>query len=341
MTLLDEINEQPAALRRLIDHNRGPVAGIAERIRQVAPSSVLIAARGTSDNAARYAVYLWGARNRFNVALAAPSLFSVYRQPPRLEGALVVGISQSGESPDLLAVLEEARSQQRPTLAITNDPNSPMAEIADFTIELCAGEEHAVAATKTYTAQLAAIALLSGALNGDTEIVDRLSADVNEVLADSDRIAEAAALFVDISGAAVLGRGFNHSTAFEWALKLQELTYVLAQPYSTADFMHGPVALVSPGFSILAVAPIGVPQEANHQLLHRLKSELGSRLAVIGNDDRTLDLAEAPIRIPECPEWLSPITAAVAAQLFCYHLALARNLDPDTPRTIVKITRTT
>lgn len=340
MTLFDEINEQPDALQRLINHNRGIVDDIAGRIHEASPSSVFIAARGTSDNAARYALYVWGARNGLNVALAAPSLFSVYEQPPRLDGALVVGISQSGESPDLVAVLEEANAQGRPTLAITNHADSPMAEAADFGIELHAGEEFAIAATKTYTTQLAAIALLSSALRGDTESLDELGANVATVLGEADRIADAAAMFADVDDAAVLGRGFNHSTAFEWALKLQELTYILAHPYSTADFMHGPLALVSSGFPVLAVAPTGAPHRAIYQLLDRLKNEFGCRLAVISNDDATLRLADAPIRIPTSPEWLSPITAVVAGQLFAYNLAMAKGIDPDSPRTIQKVTRT-
>ena len=341
MTLWQEIHEQPETLQRVIDDNREAVATIARYIRDVAPTSVVIAARGTSHNAARYAQYVWGARNRFNVALTAPSLFSLYEAPPKLEGALVVGISQSGESPDLVAVLDEGRAQRQLTLAITNHPASPLAEAADLCLELRTGDEHSVAATKTYTAQLGAIALLSTALDGGLGNLDSVTADVDAVLRNSDQIADAAAVFVGAEGAAVLGRGFNHSTAFEWALKLQELAYVLAQPYSAADFVHGPLALVSKGFPVLAVAPRGRPHASVHALLERLTTELGSRLAVISNDRKTLALADAPITIPTGPEWLTPIVAVVAAQLFTYHLAIADGLDPGSPRTIDKVTRTT
>lgn len=212
--------------------------------------------------------------------------------------------------------------------------------LADHSIELHAGEELAIAATKTYTTQLAAIALLSSALNGEPGGLDALAADVRSVLDQSDRIAGHAAGFADVVHAAVLGRGFNFSTAFEWSLKLQELTYILAQPYSTADFMHGPLALVSSGFPIFAVAPTGAPHPAIYELLERLTTELGSRLAVISDDDATLDLADAPIRIPATAEWLSPIVSVVAAQIFSYHLALVKGIDPDSPRTIQKVTRT-
>ncbi|MEN8040152.1 MAG: SIS domain-containing protein [Actinomycetota bacterium] len=341
MTLWDEIKEQPAALRRMLDHNRAKAADVADRLNDEEPMSVLIAARGTSDNAGRYAQYVWGARNGLNVSLATPSLFTVYGRPPRLDGTFVVGISQSGESPDLVAVLEEAVSQGRPTLAITNHADSPMAQIADHSIELHAGEEKAIAATKTYTTQLAAIALLSSALAGEDDPLDAAVKDTQWVLDQAEDIARYAQGFADIDRAAVLGRGFNFSTAFEWALKLQELTYILAQPYSTADFMHGPLALVSSGFPVLAVAPSGSPHAVIHELLARLTADLGSRLAVISDDDGTLALAEAPIRIPAGPEWLSPITSVIAAQVFSYHLAVAKGIDPDAPRTIQKVTRTT
>lgn len=341
MTLWQEINEQPETLQRVISDNSDVAAGIARRIKNEAPTSVVIAARGTSDNAARYAQYVWGARNGLNIALTAPSLFSLYETPPKLDGALVVGISQSGESPDVVAVLNEARAQQRPTLAITNHPESPLAEAAELCLELRTGDERAVAATKTYTAQLAAIALLSSALGGDRGTLDGVQADVDAVLRNSDQIAEAAAMFADAAAVAVLGRGLNHSTAFEWALKLQELTYVLAHPFSAADFVHGPLALVSGGFPVFAVAPTGMPHESVHSLLERLTTVLGSRLAVISDDERTLALADASISIPTGPEWLTPIVAVVAAQVFAYHLAVAKGLDPDSPRTIDKVTRTT
>jgi len=341
MTLWQEINEQPETLHRVVSDNREAVGAIARHIKNEAPTSVVIAARGTSDNAARYAQYVWGIRNGFNVALAATSLFSIYKTPPDLDGALVVGISQSGESPDLVAVLNEARAQKRLTLAITNRPESPLAVAADLCLELRAGEERAVAATKTYTAQLAAIALLSCALDDDHGTLDRVQADVDAVLRSSDEIAEAASMFVGTAAAAVLGRGLNHSTAFEWALKLQELAYVLAHPFSAADFVHGPLALVAEGFPVFAVAPSGRTHASTHALLERLTAGLSARLAVISNDERTLALAEASIGIPKGPEWLTPIVAVVAAQLFTYHLAVAEGHDPDSPRTIEKVTRTT
>ncbi|HHC08705.1 MAG TPA: SIS domain-containing protein [Actinobacteria bacterium] len=340
MTLWEEIHEQPEVLRRVLAGSATQVAAVAAEFERVRPAFVLVAARGTSDNAARYAKYLWGARNRIPVALAAPSLFTAYDAPPRLDGAFVVGISQSGESPDLVAVIDRARTQGRPTVAITAHPDSPLARAAARCIVLDSGEERAVAATKTYTAQLAVIAALSCALRGDGKALEGIPEAVAEVLDASGSIAAAASIFVEDDFAAVVGRGFNYSTTFEWALKLQELAGILAHPYSAADFEHGPLALVSRGFPVLAVAPLGATHPRLLRLLDRLSGELGARLGIVSDDERTLALGEAAIPVPSVPEWVSPIVAVVATQLFTHHLTVARGLDPDRPRTIGKVTRT-
>ena len=290
MTMRDEIGEQPSVFHRVLEDNSGPLATIAERLSTTPFNFALIAARGTSDNAARYAKYLWAAHNGMPVALAAPSLFTSYQMPPRLDGALVVGISQSGESPDLIAVMTEGRRQGRPTLAITNEPNSPLAKQADMVIDIGAGRELAVAATKTYTAQLLAVAMLSATLDPvhSQDELDKLPAYAQTVLDGESLIADIAANFADMRACAVLGRGYNHSTAFEWALKVQEVTYALAHPYSTADFRHGPIAVVEPGFPILAVAPDGPLIEDMVDLLTEMAGR-HSRVVAISNRREGLD----------------------------------------------------
>ena len=341
MSLWDEIHEQPDTVCRMVDTNRSVAHEVASLIGAADIASVVIAARGTSDNAARYAQYVWGSRHRLQVALATPSLYTLYRRPPRLDGAIVIGISQSGESPDLVAVLQEARCQRRPTVAITNHPDSPLAMTADVCFELGSGEERATAATKTYTSQLAAVALIAAAMGGDDAGLSRVADDVTRVLAAGEQIADAASRFSDDASAAVIGRGFNLSTAFEWALKLQELAGVCALPFSTADFLHGPVALVADGLPVLAVAPSGTPLRGVHELLEHLRRDYGAKLAVISDDAQTLALADAAIPIAPISEWLSPIPAVVAAQLFTYYLTGFKGRDPDSPQGITKVTRTT
>lgn len=344
MSLYDEIHEQPDVLERLLRRQLDPAREIVRRARERGVHGVFVAARGTSDNAALYGKYLCGSLNRLPVAMAAPSLFTVYGTPPRIENFLVVGISQSGESPDIVNVVREGRAQGALTLAITNEPESPLASAAELVLETLAGSERAVAATKTYTAQLLAIALVCAVAAEDSERLDQLGRVpdlVRELLGQDETIRSAAERHRYMEQCVVLGRGFNYATAYEWALKLKEMTYVVAEPYSSADFQHGPVAIVSDGFPVLAVAPSGLVLENLVALLETLAGEHRAELLVVSNDDRPLALATTPIRLPQdLPEWLSPLVAIVPAQLFCYHLARARGLDTERPRGLAKVTRT-
>ena len=344
MGLRDEIFEQPAAIRRLLDMQADSVREVAARIRDGNPSFVYLAARGTSDNAGLYAKYLLGISNRMPVALAAPSMFSVFKTPPQIGDSLVVGISQSGQSPDIVSVIEEGRRQGALTLAITNDSDSPLAEAAELVIETFAGPERAVAATKTYTTQLTAIAMLSVALTGDaeqSEWLGRLPSLVKDALKLDDTIKEASSRYRYMDECVVLGRGFNYATAHEWALKLKELAYVLAEPYSSADFQHGPVALAHQGFPVFAVVPSGKIAPDMITLLTELVQDQQVELLVVSNEGSALALANTPVRLPErLPEWITPIPAIVPAQLFCYHLTRAKGYSTEGPRGLSKVTLT-
>src|SRR5437588_2003699 len=275
-TLLSEIREQPSVLQRLLANELAHIGEIATAIRARRPAYVLIAARGTSDNAARYAQYLFGARNRLAVALAAPSLFTLYAAPPRLEGALVIGISQSGASPDLVAVVEQARQQGCATLAVTNNPRSPLARAAEHVVCLHAEEERSIAATKTYSAELFALAMLSGALD-ESRAAGALLARVPDLVSEAlqrqtdGAISNAAERLAPAERCVVIGRGFNYATTFEIALKLKELAYIAAEPYSSADFMHGPIALVDEGLPVVVVNPSGAVFQEVQQVTNEVK----------------------------------------------------------------------
>ena len=345
MTLRDEIAEQPEVAARFIAAQAEPIETIAASLRARAIRRVLIAARGTSDHAALYAQYVLGIRHRLSVALGTPSIVSLYHVVPDLEDTLVIGISQSGESPDIVAVIAAAREQDAPTVAITNEPDSALAAAADRTIDLGAGPELAVAATKTYTTELLAIALLSAALADDA--TDRAAlAAIPEALAaalalepEIERIADEQA---GAARALVLARGYEYATAREWALKLKELSRIFADPYSSADFQHGPLTLVEPGVPVLAVVRAGPPEADLVSLLQRLRDELNADLMIVSDRRPALDLARWPVVLPEgTPEWLGPIVSIVPGQLHAMHLTLARGLDPERPRNLLKVTRTT
>ena len=341
--LQSEIHQQPQILMTLLDRETENARRIAADLRARNVKYVIMAARGTSDNAARYGQYLFGAQNRLPVGLATPSLFSVYNEPPRLENALIIGISQSGQSSDIVAVLEEARQQGAPTLAITNDPASPLAAQSDHLIPLHAGEERAVAATKTYTAQLVALALLSCALTDDPDRLEALRLvplAVERVLGGEELIASAVERYRYMEACVVLGRGYNYATAFEIALKLKELNHLIAESYSSADFLHGPIAVVGSGFPALVVAPSGKMFDTMRHFSLELKPR-GAELIIISDQQDLLAEAVTPLPLPEgVPEWLSPIPAVVPGQLFALHLTLAKGNDPDQPQGLQKVTIT-
>lgn len=343
MHLHREIHEQPDVLARLLENGRIVAERLAAAMRERAIDHVIIAARGTSDNAARYAQYVLGGRNRLPVGLATPSLFTIYKTPPRFGRALVLGISQSGQSPDIVTVLAEARRQGVLTAAITNAPTSPLAQAADAVLDLGAGEERAVAATKTYTAQLAAIALLSVALDGDEEaqtLLARVPDWVAQALQVEEHVARVAERYRYMQACVTIGRGYNYATAFELALKLKELTYTVVEPYSSADFLHGPFALLEPGFPIIVIAPSGPMLPEMRDFMAKAAARR-AELLVISDEPTALAQGRVALPLPAgVPEWLSPLTAVVPGQLFALYLAQARDLDPDRPRGLRKVTET-
>lgn len=343
--LLSEIYEQPEAIRRMLKVEAQRVAAISEQLSSRMFSYALVAARGTSDNAARYGQYILGAINHLSVALAAPSLFTRYQSPPRLEGALVIGISQSGQSPDIVSVIEEGRRQGVPTIAITNELDSPLSRAAEYQISLGVGKEQSVAATKTYTAQLTAMALLAASLSESADHFRPLEAVPNaleQALSSEGQAQEAAKALAEYDHTVFIGRGFNYSTAHEIALKCKELANIQAEPYSSADFLHGPIAMVEAGFPVNLISIGDVFREEFNSLAITLH-ERGAKLITIGDLPMGEHIARQDIFIPVpggLPEWLSPIAAVVPGQLLAYHLTKQRGFDPDQPRTIRKVTLT-
>ncbi|MFQ3631401.1 SIS domain-containing protein [Roseiflexus sp.] len=341
--LLDEIQEQPAALRRLVDTEIKQFIRLAHTLSTRRYQYVVIAARGSSDNAARYAQYLMGAMLGLPVALATPSLHTRYGVHLRFEGALVIGISQSGASPDICTVIEDARSAGAPTIAITNHPESALARAAEFIIPLHAGVERSIAATKTYTTQLAALALLTLSMANDSAGLATLATipDAMEAILSLDaRMHDIARDMAGATAAVTIGRGYHYATAWEVALKLKELTCVVTEPYSAADFQHGPIALMRDDFPVILVATQGAVAEDLSILTSRLRN-LGAHITAISDVPAILDIADRPAPLPvSVEERFAPMTAIIAGQLLAFHLARARGFDPDDPRGLTKVTET-
>ncbi len=341
--LYQEIHQQSAVIDHFLSRSMPDVAQLAGEMQKRTITHVTIAARGTSDNAGRYAKYALGAYNHLPVSLATPSLYSQYKMPPRLQDGLALGISQSGQSPDIVAVLAEAKKQGALTAAITNEPQSPLAQVSDVVIELHAGNEQAVAATKTYTASLAAVAAFSAKLEEDAgRLADliEMPAKMEQTLAMGDAIAGIAPRYRYMKHCVVIGRGFNYATAFETALKLKELTYTVVEPYSSADFLHGPLALIEEGFPALVIAPSGVLAEEMEAFVQTLQNR-GAEVVGISDNAGILAASDFPLQMPAIvPEWLSPLTAIVAGQLFALHLTAIKGYNVDAPRNIQKVTET-
>lgn len=339
-----ELREQPAALARLLERQTSTASEVGELLRRDDVDYVLIASRGSSSNAARYAQYLLGRAHRVSVAFATPSLYTLYQQPPRLKGALVIGISQSGESPDVRAVVEEARRQGRPTIALTNTPGSPLAQTAEAVLPIEAGEERSVAATKTYLNSLGALALLFATSTNDTRALAELEAMPAKVAAQIERsfgdLGPLDQLAPTIGGGTVVARGISYGTAYEIALKVRELSGLLFEAYSAADLMHGPVAAVTPGWPVITVAPTGPAHESMRDTVAALRAREALLLA-ISDDPELLTAADLPLPLlPGVAEWLSPLVAVIPGQLAALRIAELRGADLDQPGGLSKVTLT-
>ncbi|HRE47620.1 MAG TPA: SIS domain-containing protein [Aggregatilineales bacterium] len=338
-----EIAEQPEVMRRLITEGMPLAEQIAAAIRAFNPAFVTIAARGTSDNAGRYAQYLWGIRAGLSVGLATPSVHTLYEAAPNLSRAVVIGISQSGRAEDVRKVLDDARAQGALTISLTNNAESPLAQSALYHLPLMAGEEISVAATKTYTAQLTAVALIAAALTENAEMRDYL-AKLPDLAAETIRGTEGIRAWAEryryMDRFVTTGRGYNYCTAFEISLKVKELCYVTGVEYSEADFRHGPIAMVSRGFPVFSIAPAGKALPNMISLLEKL-NERGAENIVITNDDAAAALGVRAMRIPAgVPEWLTPLLAVIPGQVFAYQLALAKGHSVDQPEGLRKVTIT-
>ena len=340
--LYREIHSQPEVLAKMIAAESAHIPQLVAKLKQRDVLYLMFAARGTSDNAALYGKYAFSVMAGVPVALAEPSVYTLYHQPPRLKNTALIAISQSGESTDILAVLEEARRQGTPTIAITNRPDSAMANLADETILLHAGEEKAVAATKTYTTSLMAMALLAAAWNGDPARLDEARRIPEAVAAALTNEAQAQAIgesLYHLNACTVIGRGFNYSTAHELSLKLKELAYVRAEPYSPADFLHGPVAIVDSQAHVIVFGPRGATYDNIVEFAQNIRGR-GGRVFAISDGAELLGLARAGIQLPPMPEWLSPVTAIVPGQLLAMALTHAKGYDLDHPRGLTKVTLT-
>jgi len=342
--MLTEIHEQPEVIRRVVAAERENAARVAEAIKRRGIRFASVAARGTSDNAATFAKYLFEIVNGLPVALAAPSVFNLYGASARLGNALVIGISQSGQAADVIEYLQRSKEMGALTACVTNEPDSEITRAADFVLLCHAGAERSVAATKTYTASLAALVLLSASLAGRDDLVDGLLKAADQLAAEmqccEEEIANRAERYRYMHECFVLARGINRATAFEAALKLAETCYVGVEPFSAPDFLHGPIAVVHEEMACFLYAPDGPTLESMKDVARRLR-ERRAEMVIVSCDEDILSMATTAFKIPfHVDDILSPIVYIVVGQLFAHYLAVTKGYDPDHPRGLSKVTIT-
>lgn len=335
-----EIEEQPEVYARILQDGQDHIREVARAVRARKPRFVILVARGTSDHAALYAKYLVETRLALPAGLASPSTMTIYDAHPALHDVLVLGISQSGASPDLLDPLARARAAGAITVAVTNAPDSPLAGIAEYHLDVLAGPERAVAATKTYTAELLTLYLFIEALaGGDGAEARALPERARAVLAREEEVAALAVRYRFAEQLVVTARGYNYPTAREVALKLMETSYLVAHAFSGADLLHGPMAVIERGFPVIAFVPQGPGGDALRPVLERLREREADTL-IVGDPDAAR-LGTVGFSLPDAgPEVLTPLLTILPMQQFAWRLARQRGGDPDAPRGLQKVTET-
>jgi glutamine---fructose-6-phosphate transaminase (isomerizing) len=338
--MIKEIAEQPAVLERTLVAEREKYSRLGTFLAKKEIDLVVIVARGSSDNASLFGRYLIEVTTGIPVSQSAPSVYTLYNARLNLSRALVIGVSQSGEGDDINAVLASARDSGAYTLAITNEANSTMAKIADEALLIHAGRERSVAATKTYTGQMLHFYMLANELAPRRLALEQIPGYASLALDLRTQIQELVQRYVFMENCVVVGRGMNYGNSYELALKLMETCYVVAERFSSADFFHGPLAIVERRFPVVMFGPAGVTKKSSVELLGRLR-ELGADCLSITNDEDIAKLSPNSLVLPaEIDEFLSPIQFIVPAQLFAALLSEAKGLDPDAPRSLSKVTKT-
>lgn len=337
--MLEEIREQPAVLERTIGAEREKIARLGMFLRGREIDLIVLVARGSSDNAAQFGRYLLEVTTGIPVSLSAPSVFTLYNSKLDLKRALVVGVSQSGEGTDINTVLTTAKESGAYTLGITNEAESTMASIVDEVLLIHAGRERSVAATKTYTGQILHFYLLAQALGAEGLEIETIPSLTSHALDREAVVRDLVDRYTFMENCVVVGRGMNYGNAYELALKLMETCYVVAERFSTADFFHGPLAIVERRFPVIMFAPDGKTTTSSLDLLSALE-RLHADCLSITNDESIATASPRSIMMPSMPEILTPIPFIVPAQLFAAYLSAAKGIDADAPRSLSKVTKT-
>jgi glucosamine--fructose-6-phosphate aminotransferase (isomerizing) len=337
--MLQEIEEVPVVLERLITKERDHVQAIANRIKEYNPTFAVLAGRGSSDNACVYGQYVLELLADLPCSLSTGSIYTLYKNPPHISQALVIGVSQSGETDDVCETIKIADQEGSITVGITNNTESALYKLtADNAIYMQAEKEQSVCATKSFTASLAVFLMLAHALSGKALTASDMTNPVKQILAQQEEITSLAQRYTLASNVVVLGTGLSYSAALEMALKLKEACYVSAWGMSSVDFLHGPVAIVNHMSPIIILAPSDETLPVSINVIERVK-QVGAHVMVVSDSEQALKLGDISFQIPNMVNFLYPFAEVTFAQLFAFYLARLRNINPDAPRYLSKVTQ--
>lgn len=337
--MLTEIKQVPAVLKKLLDVETPHMKTIATQIKQYNPAFAVLSGRGSSDNACVYGQYVLELLADLPCSLSTGSIYTLYKNPPHIANALVLGVSQSGETDDVCETIRLANKEGSITMAVTNNPESTLFKLTgDNAVYMQAGKEESVCATKSFTASLAAFLMLANELS-DKKIDTSAIIDVTQhVIEQEQQIASLASHYTFASNLVVLGTGLSYSAALETALKLKESCYISAWGMSSVDFLHGPVAIASNMFPIIVLAPNDETLPVSLNVINRVK-QVGAHVLVISDSEDALKLGDIAFTLPHMENYLYPFSEVTFAQLFAFHLARLRNINPDAPRYLSKVTQ--
>jgi glucosamine--fructose-6-phosphate aminotransferase (isomerizing) len=340
--MLQEIRQAPQVIKTQLEANKARVVALADAIQNRQPAFAMTIARGTSDHAANFLQYALESQLGLVTASAAPSVITAYNAKLKLKGALVIAISQSGQSPDVVGSLSAAREQGALTVAIVNAPNTPLEEAAEFCLPMCAGTEEAVAATKSFIASLVAPLSVIATLNQDSSLITALENLPEIMLAalETESIShDRAERYRYAESMVTLGRGLHYPLAREAALKLKETSVISAEAFSTAEFAHGPIILIEAGFPVLAFQARDATASGSLERYSDLMAR-GAELILVGANAPELPATIRLSTLATGHDLTDPIPATLAAYLFAGHLSLAKGMNPDAPRSLSKVTKT-
>lgn len=337
--MLNEIRETPAVLKSLFSSERTNIKNIAKRIKKFSPSFALLSGRGSSDNACIYGQYILEFIAKIPVSLATGSIYTLYKNSPDISGSLVIGISQSGETDDVCTILDYANEVKAISVGITNSKESRLYKIAkENRIYMSAGKEESICATKSFSASIFALLMLSLSLNNDDLDLRKIIGPIEEVLSEEGSIKEIAKQYLFSSNFIVLGTGFSYSIALETALKLRECCYINALGMSSVDFLHGSIAVLNSSIPVIMFIPDDETLEVNLSIMDKIK-KIGAHILVVSDSEKALKEGNNSFKIPKNTNYLYPFSEVIFSQIFAYYLAVLKGFNPDSPRFLNKVTR--